>query len=214
MENIKAAIFDLDGTLVDSMWVWDRLMRDFLFKYNLVASEEMYRRVAFMTLVQSSEYFCREFETLDRTPGQVRAEWKEMVYHSYAEKVMLKPGVKEFLQRLKQNGVKTAIATACAVELAEACLKHNGIFEMFDEIVYADEVGGSKETPKIFEECLRRLGCSADEAVLFEDILVALNSAKQINLHTVIIEDDAAKADRDELKRLADRYILDFTEIL
>lgn len=214
MKNIKAVIFDLDGTLIDSMWIWARLMKDFLSKYNLVATDEMYRRVAFMTLVQSSEYLCGEFDTLDKTPEEVRAEWKEMVYCSYAEKVGLKPGVYEFLKKLRQNGIKTAIATACAPELAEACLAHNGIYDMFDNIVYADEVGGSKENPKIFVECLKRLECRVDEAVLFEDILVALNSAKEIGLKTIIVEDGAAAADKEELKRRADRYIIDFTELL
>lgn len=214
MNNIKAVIFDFDGTLTDSMWVWDRLLPDFLAKHNLVATDEMYRRVAFMTLVQSSEYICSEFKTLDKTPEEVRTEWNDMVYHSYAEKVCLKSGAYEFLHRLKEKGTKTAIATACAPELLEACLKSNGIDDMFDLIVYADEVGAGKENPKIFIECLRRLGCNASEAVLFEDILAALNSAKEIGLKTIIIEDSASADDKNELMKRADRYILDFTELL
>ncbi len=214
IKNIKAVIFDLDGTLIDSMWVWDTLLEQVLKKHGFTAPESMIRKVAHMTLTQSSEYVLKEFPHFPMTPKEIREEWKSMVFDSYASKIKLKRGAKEFIEYLKQNDIKIGIATACEKNLLTACLKNNGIYDMIDVFTYADEVGEGKQSPKVFLECLRRLDCDVKDAVLFEDILVALDTAKKIGLKTIIVEDDRAKPDRAELKKKADRYILDFIELL
>lgn len=209
---MKAALFDLDGTLVDSMWVWDRLMVDFLTKYHLPELPEVMEKVTHMSLVQSSVYV-KERYGLSMTPEEILAEWMDMVYHAYAEQIPLKPGAKEYLADLQNRGVHIGLVTACAPELCTACLKNNGIDNMFETITYVDDVGKGKDFPDIYIECLRRLNCEPKDAVLFEDILTGLRTAKKIGLRVVAVEEDNEE-DVETLKQEADFYIKDFYEIL
>lgn len=212
--NFRAAIFDLDGTLIDSMHLWRRLLPEFLDRHGFKAPTDMLRRVAFMTLTQSSDYVAEEFPQLSMTGGQIRDEWMSIIYEDYAKRIELKPGAKEFMERLKSRGVKIAVATACSKKLAEACLENNGIRHLLDNVTYAEDIGCGKDTPGVYEECLRRLGCRAEEAVLFEDILMAVKTASSIGLRTIAVEDETAAADRGEIKKTAFGYITDFTELL
>ena len=212
-ENIKAVIFDMDGTLVSSMHLWQRLLPDFLKNHGLVASSEMLARVNYMSFDQSSPYVVSEFPQLKMTPEEVRAEWMEMIYEDYSERVLLKPGAKEFMLKLREKGIKIAIATACVKKLAEACLENNGVSELIDVITYAEDVGCGKDNPKIYEMCLKELGCRADEAILFEDILVPIQTAARIGLRAVAVEDEAAASERKEIKKAANMYIRDFREL-
>lgn len=212
--KIKGLIFDLDGTLVDSMKIWKRLLPDFLANYGLVASDEMKKNVTFMTLTQSSEYVAKEFPELLMTGENIRSMWVDIIYEEYKTKIKLKSGAKEFMKVAKERGIRLAVATACAKDLTEACLKNNGVYDMLDEIVYAEEIGCGKDSPAVFEETLKRLDCGAEETLLFEDILVAVKTANLIGIRTIAVEDEGAAADRDEIKRSAYGYIKDFKELL
>lgn len=213
MEIKKAAIFDMDGTLVDSMWIWRNLLSDFLKELNIEAPEHMLNEVTHMSIKQSSAYV-QEYFNLPMTAEEVRLEWKRMVYKAYSESIKLKPGADEYLRSLKSKGIKIAIATSCDPTLCETCLEKNNIAELFDVITYADEVGKGKNFPDIYVECLKRLGCGAEEAVLFEDILVAIRTGKKLGMKTVAVQDDSAEPDWDEMRKEADLYIKDFTEII
>lgn len=208
----KGFIFDFDGTLVDSMWIWDNLLIDFLRRYGYETPQSLLDEVAYMSLEQSSRHVCGLYD-LPLTPGQVNQEWSDMIRDSYAHKIMLKPGVSEFLKHLKRDGKVLVIATANSREMTEECLKNNGIFELFDVLVYADDVGVGKSDPKIYIETLNRMNMHADDAVLFEDILKALETAKSIGLDVVIAEDSAAANDKEVLKASADMYISSFEEL-
>lgn len=211
---IKAAIFDLDGTLIDSMGIWRRLLPEFLKERGLVAPDDMLQRVAFMTLTQSSEYVASHFSQLSMSGKQIKDIWTSTVYEEYSKKIKLKAGAMPFLKKLKDHNIKIAVATACSKKLAEVCLKNNDVLPLIDVITYAEDVGCGKDSPKVYLECLKQLDCKPQDAVLFEDIPMAIKTAGSIGLKTIIIEDKSASAYREELKRTAYKYILDFTELL
>lgn len=208
--KIKAALFDLDGTLIDSMWVWERLLRDFLVKHNLKPIPEVIDKIAYMSLAQSSVYV-RDVYGLSMTAEEILAQWRQAVYHAYAEEITLKPGAKDYLEKQKEKKVKIGLVTACDPTLVQACLKHNGVLDLFDAITYVDDVGIGKQMPDIYEEALRRLQCKAEEAVLFEDILVGVRTAKKMGLHVVAVED--SQEEKEALKQEADLYIRNFLEL-
>ncbi|MCI5892356.1 MAG: HAD family phosphatase [Clostridiales bacterium] len=209
----KGFIFDFDGTLVDSMWVWDNLLIDFLKKYNYETPQKLLDEVAYMSMEQSSNYVCSLYD-LPLSPKQIYQAWNDMIYDGYAHEIGLKPGVKDYLELLRKNGKTLAIATANTQELTEACLKNNGVLDLFDVFTYADEVGCGKSDPKIYVETLRRMNMQVDEVVLFEDILKAFETAKSIGLDVVIAEDKASAADRAVLRASADLYIVSFEELI
>ncbi len=209
----KNYILDMDGTLVDSMYVWDNLLIDFLANRGYKTPDDLLRDVACMSMEQSSGLVSRMFD-LGLTAAEIYAEWRGMIYDGYAHDIKLKPGAKEFLVRLKQRGRSIVLATANSQELSEVCLKSNGIFEYFDSFVYADDVGCGKSSPDIYRAALDSIHGKPSDSVLFEDIFEALKTAHGIGLDVVIVEDASSSADRDALIKSADIYIKDFTELI
>lgn len=212
--KIKAAIFDLDGTLVDSMSMWRRVLPDFLDAYKIETDPDILRKVSFMTLPQSSKYVADNYPQLSMTGEEIMQVWMQNIFEHYSKNIPLRPGAKELFELLKSRGVKLAVATACNHMLAESCLENNAILNMLDNITYAEEVGTGKDKPDVYLECLRRLGCKPEEAFLFEDILIAVKTAQKIGLRTIAIEEESSAADREEIKKTAFKYIIDFRELL
>ena len=208
----KAAIFDLDGTLLDSMWVWDRLLIDYLAQYGCEVYPEILTEVTYMTIQQSSKYIKEQYD-LPLEAQQIMQQWRDMVFDYYQSKISMKAGAKEYLYRLHNSGVKLAIATSCMDELCEVALKAHGVYDWFDVIVYSNEVGKSKEHPDIYLECAKRMGVEISDCMLFEDILTAVNTARGIGLKVTVVEDEFAQPEQEALRLEADCYIRDFTEL-
>ncbi len=213
MKTKKAALFDLDGTLIDSMWIWKNLLIDFLSDLDMKAPKHLLNEVTHMSIVQSSAYVQQLFQ-LPMTPEEILSRWRKMVYSSYAEKIKLKPYAKEYLYQLKKQDVQLAIATSCDHALCEICLRNNGVFDLFSTITYSDDVGKGKNYPDIYIECLRRLDCSPEDAMLFEDILVALRTGKNLGMYVVAVADKNASPDHLTMKQEADLFIHNFKELL
>ncbi len=211
-DKIQNYIFDMDGTLVDSMHLWDNLLIDFLGRYGYETPHDLLREVACMSLLQSSALVSEMFD-LGLSANDIYNEWLAMIYDGYAHDVKPKPGAKEFVKAARDAGKKIAVATANSRELTEVCLKNNGMLEYFDVFVFADDVGSGKSSPDIYLETLRQMGAEPENSVLFEDIYEALRTAKKIGLSVVIAEDAASVPDRPRLKSEADIYIKDFTEL-
>lgn len=212
--SYTGAIFDLDGTLINSMWVWESILTEFLEKTSVAADPDLVNQVSYMNVTQSSKYICGLFPELGMTPQEVRKQWIDATLDAYTNRIKLKDGAYEFLKKLKDSGIKLAIATSCPEELATACMKSNGIYEMIDFFAFAEKLGTNKSNPQFFLDVLEKLDSTPQTAMLFEDIKTALVTANSIGLKTVIVEDESSSPDREYLKENSYRYIKDYKELL
>lgn len=212
METIKGAIFDLDGTLLDSMWVWKDVDINFLGKRNIPISEEYVKAICAMGFEGAAEYTINRYG-LNETPEEVIAEWFALAVESYSNRVMLKPGAKEYLSYLKEQGVRLAVATSSDPKLYEPALKHHGIFEWFDVFVPVREVARDKSHPDIYLEAARRLSLKPSECVVYEDILKGIRSAKKGGFRTVGVHEEHNGKEVELIEKEADCYIRDYSEL-
>ena len=154
----KAAIFDLDGTLLDSMGVWDQVDIDFLAKRGIEVPADYMGKVAAMQFRQIAEYTIARFGLPD-TPEALMQEWDDMARVAYSTVVEAKPHAVEYLSYLKRSGAKLAVATSLPPALREPAMKHVGIFDYFDQIVSVDDANDvGKDRPDVFLLAAGRLG--------------------------------------------------------
>jgi len=210
VQRIKAFIFDLDGTLLDSMGAWETNGSDYLSSQGISSFPENFREILKpMTLSEAAAYFISDFG-LAKTPEQIVREMNAQIEKKYREEFQPKPGVRDFLER--HQGRKMCIATATDRPLVELVLERLALRKYFDFIVTSAEVGNSKRHPDIFWEAIRRLQVKLEETVLFEDALHAIRTAKSIGLYTVGVQEACFEKDRAEIIRLADGYVQDLNE--
>ena len=154
----KGAIFDLDGTLLDSMGVWDQVDIDFLSKRGIDVPDDYMTKVAAMQFRQIAEYTIARFSLTD-TPEELMDEWDHMARVMYATVVEAKPYAREYLAQLKESGAKLAVATSLPPMLREPAMKHVGIFDYFDEVVSVDDAGDvGKDQPDVYLLARSRAG--------------------------------------------------------
>jgi HAD superfamily hydrolase (TIGR01509 family) len=209
---MEAAIFDLDGTLLDSMGVWSRIDAEFLAKRGISLPADYPAAIAGLTTFEeAAEYTIARFRLADTIPALLR-EWNEMAAYAYAHTVALKGGAKKYLETLKAGGVKTAIATASPPVLYRGALRNLGMERYFDAICSTAEAGEGKNTPAIFHLAARKLDAAAEHCVVFEDSLAAVQSAKAAGMKVIAVLDPASKDAWDRIRRIADRTIRDFTD--
>ena len=207
---IKGAIFDLDGTLLDSMFIWDTIGEDYLRSLGKEPHEDLKETFMTLTLEEAAEYY-REHYGVTLSVKEIVDGVNAMVEQTYRTKVTLKPGISEYLAWLKENGVRMCVATVTDRYLVEETLDRLGVRHYFSEIYTCAEVGFGKDKPIIYQKALEHLGTAKDETYVFEDLPFALNTAKTDGFPTVGVY-DRHEAHQDELKELADYYIFDFTD--
>lgn len=207
---IKGAIFDLDGTLLDSMFIWDTIGEEYLRSLGKEPHEDLKETFMTLTLEEAAEYY-RENYGVTLSVQEIVDGVNSMVEQTYRTKVTLKPGIAEYLAWLKENGVRMCVATVTDRYLVEETLERLGVCHYFSEIFTCAEVGFGKDKPVIYQKALEHLGTAKDETYVFEDMLFALNTAKTDGFPTVGVY-DRHEAHQDELKELSDYYVLDFTD--
>ena len=206
----RFAIFDMDGTLVDSMVYWKRLGREFLALKGFTEDvDSVLERVKPMTMSESSALFIREFG-IPGTPESVAAEMNGMMDRHYREDIPLKPGVASYLEALAARGVTLCVASATAEPLIRACLTRLGVARYFRFMLSCEAVGSGKDHPDVYVEAARRLGAAAGEIAVYEDALYAAKTAKGAGFYTVGIWDDSGRRHWDRLAALADETITDW----
>ena len=205
---IKGAIFDFDGTIVDSMWIWDTLGEDYLRTLGKEPKENLTEVFKTFTLEQAAQYY-RMHYGITLSIKEIVDGVNAMVEKYYASKVSLKQGVSDFLQKLSEKGVKMCVATVTDRYLVENTLERLKIRKYFSEIFTSAEVGSDKTTPGIYRAALRHLGTEKSETVVFEDAYHALMTAKNDGFAVVAVYDQS-ETGQIAMRAEADYYISDY----
>ncbi len=213
MVNFKGAIFDLDGTLLDSMGIWADIDKRFLAKRGIALPDDYVEKVTPMNYQQASEYTIQRFQLVEDKEEIIR-EWVQMSFDAYRFEIKLKPFVKEYLTFLKHRGVKLAVATAQTPELYEPTLKNNGVFELFDVFTNLSQVQHGKGFPDIYILAAQRLKLAPQSCMVFEDIYAGICGAKAGGFRTCGVHDPYSAYEKDKIESLADAYINGFIELL
>lgn len=178
MHNFKGAIFDLDGTLLDSMWIWEQIDIEFLGRRGLPVPDDYLKKITPMHFYQAAEYTIGRFG-LSETPDDLIAEWSDMALDAYRHRIGLKPYAKEYLLFLKDKGVKLSVATASSEEIYTPALKRNGIYDLFDAFTSSSEAARGQRLPGCIRACRRKkIGLTAVDCAVFEDIYAGVKGAK------------------------------------
>ena len=207
---LKGAIFDFDGTLVDSMFIWDTIGEDYLRSLGKEPHEDLKETFMTLTLEEAAEYY-RTHYGVTLSVKEIVDGVNAMVEGIYRTRVALKQGVADFLAQLKDNGTRMCIATVTDRYLVEETLDRLGILQYFSEIFTCAEVGYGKDKPIIYRKALEHLDTAKNETYVFEDSLFALKTAKADGFTTVGVYDRHENR-QDNLKNLADYYIVDFAD--
>lgn len=213
LTNIKAVIFDLDGTLVDSMWMWKDIDIEFLERYHIELPTDLQSAIEGMSFSETAAYFKNRFE-LPLEVEEIKAIWNEMAQEKYRNEVPLKEGVLEFLQFLKKNQIKTGIATSNSKHLVHLVLERHGILECFDAVHTSCEVKQGKPAPDIYLLVASKLGVQPEECLVFEDITQGILAGKRANMRVCAVEDDFSKEEVEKKKAMADYYIETYHELI
>ena len=212
-KNIKAIIFDMDGTLLDSLSVWADSDREFLNGLGLEYDHACSLAMKKMHFDSACEYLVREYSlpfSAEETGKRILA----IVEEHYINGVPLKCGAKEFLAAAHSAGIKMCVATSNKKSLAETALEAKGIMKYFEFLVTSDEVGCGKENPEIFLKAAERLGAVPSEAVVFEDSIHAVMSAKEAGFTVVGLYEKLCEGEFEEIKKFADITAMSFAKIL
>ena len=207
---LKGAILDFDGTLVDSMFIWDTIGEDYLRSLGKEPHEDLKETFMTLTLEEAAEYY-RTHYGVTLSVKEIVDGVNTMVEGIYRTRVALKQGVADFLAQLKENGTRMCIATVTDRYLVEETLDRLGILQYFSEIFTCAEVGYGKDKPIIYRKALEHLDTAKNETYVFEDSLFALKTAKADGFTTVGVYDRHENR-QDNLKNLADYYIVDFAD--
>ena len=210
--RIRGAIFDVDGTLLDSMFIWDTIGETYLRSIGYEPREKLNEVFKNMSLFQAARYYRTEYGvtlSIDEIMNGVNA----MLERYYRFEVSLKPGVAELLAQLQASGVKLCIATATDRYLVEAALERCGVLSCFGEIFTCNEVGHGKDEPDIFEAALRFLGTRKEETIVFDDALYAVRTAKEAGFPVAAVYDSHERSQAEVCAR-SDLYLEDLTQLV
>lgn len=213
LENIKAVLFDLDGTLVDSMWMWKDIDIEYLGKRGFDLPGELQKDIEGMSLTETATYFKNRFE-LPESLEEIKKEWMDMARDKYCHQVPLKPGAKEFLLYLKEHQIRTGIASSNGIELVHAVLQAQGVDQYLDSVHTCCDVKRGKPNPDIYLLVAEELDVKSEECLVFEDIPMGILAGKRAGMRTCAVEDVFSRDQMNEKRQLADYYIQDYYDVL
>jgi len=213
LNDVKAVLFDLDGTLVDSMWVWKEIDIEFLGGYGIEFPDDLQNSIEGMSFTETAMYFKNRFHFTE-TVEEIKNIWNKMAFEQYTTTVQLKDGAINFLEYLQDNGIKAGISTSNSLELVQGVLRAKGISHLFDTVLTACEVNAGKPAPDIYLKTAEILNVRPEECLVFEDIPMGILAGKNAKMKVCTIYDDFSKNQDVKKRNLADYYINTFHEVL
>ena len=209
----KVIIFDLDGTLVDSMPVGVGIVLGFLDEKGIPYPSDIVTILTPLGYKGSAKYIAEHLSE-EFADEKIYEYFKEKTLRAYGETIPLKPHVKETLEELCRRGHRLSVLTASPAMLTELCLKRLGVYDLFDFVWSMDEFGMTKADPEIYKEAARRLGVEVGDCIMADDNLNVLKTAKQAGMYAFGVYDDSSKEVENEMKAVADKYVYDLSELL
>ena len=213
LKNIEAVIFDVDGTLIDSMGVWKHIDDLFLEKYGLEEPEGFHEGMEGKSYSETADYFLGLFPSLPHTRQELEDEWFDMAFEIYTTQMELKKGAYEFIVEMKKLGIKLGIATSNSRDLAVGLLKSNRIWEYLDSVWTSDEANAGKPAPDVYLKVAESLCVKPERCLVFEDVPKGILAGKNAGMKVCAIEDSFSKPQESLKRQLADYYIQDYDDI-
>ncbi len=216
ISGYKAAIFDMDGTILDSMYYWRLSSLEYILAHKLPLNDELlsgiFKRGAGMTVKMSYELAGKS--TYEKDLPEISKKLVGYVHSHYQSDVHPKPYAIAFLEKLKSEGVRCCVATATDKKYASEALKVHGMDKYFEFIFDESDAGCNKSHIRFFEKVVEKLGCDKADCVMFEDAVYSIKTAKKFGMRVVGIEDSYTVEGPEAVKSLVDQYIVDYSELL
>lgn len=210
---VRGIIFDVDGTLFDSMHIWSQLGKRYLASVGIEAKPELAKILFSMSLDESSEYLKKEYNLPDSIE-KIREDTIKILSDFYRYEATLKPGAIDFIKRMKSRNIPMAIATSGERRILAPALERLGITDCFLTVLTCSELKTNKRVPTIYLRAAKLLGTMPEETAVFEDVLHAILTVKSAGFITCAVEDESSIQDRDEIRKTADFYLQDFMNLV
>lgn len=209
----KAAIFDRDGTLVDSLGIWGEIDIRFFKMHNRPRPSDYQSKISHRSFRERASY-TKEICHLEESPREIASLWLAWAKEAYEKEILAKPHSKEFLSLLKKKGYSLSLATTNKKELYRPCLIRNGLDQYFDFTRNVNEINSTKKEPKIYLRLAEKRKVKPEEAIVFEDILPAIKTAKSVGFTIVGVYDKHNAVNENEIRNASDYYRHSYSEFL
>ena len=210
---MRAAIFDFDGTLFDSMWVWEDIDLVFLSEHGHIPTKEMRMMISDMSVWESADFFRRSFG-IPLSTEKIVIRFSEIAAARYCDLITPKPGAREYLELLSDSGIPMCIATAASSQNVVAALTREDMLRFFDFTLTSDDIKTGKTNPEIYLACAKRFNLPVNEIMVFEDSLHCVKTAKTAGFCVTAVSDRYSIPDKGAIIKIADRYIGTWKELI
>lgn len=212
MNRFKAVIFDLDGTLLDSMWLWKAIDVEYLGSYGIDVPEDLQKSIEGKSFTETAVYFKERFN-IPASVNEIKSIWNKMAREKYCNNIKLKAGAREFIEKLHNKSIKLGIATSNSRELTEAALKSRDIYDYFGAVVTGCDVNKGKPNPEIYLKAADLLSVKPADCLVFEDVPQGIMAGKNAGMTTCVVDDEYSRELFKDKKILADYKVKDYNNI-
>jgi HAD superfamily hydrolase (TIGR01509 family) len=208
---IKGVIFDVDGTLLDTMWIWDGIASRYIESFGKKPEDDIGDKLYSLSYGEAMKYI-KDTYNIERSLEQVAADVKEMVRKFYEKESMPKKGVVELIKKLNDRGIPMAAATSNEKDYIIKAFERLGILRYFRKVVNCGEYNTTKSSPEIYMHASEDFNLPVENIAVFEDAFYAVKTAKDAGYITIGVAEPTAKKEEQEIRKYADAFINDFDE--